>query len=269
MFETQAYLAAVNALIAEHALSLVELVPQNPFAKQLKDGIHRGVLAGTRGTRDSDWWLKQFNHADRLVQLNFVAIGFNELEEAPSLPREYWRAVRNPMVVRGIANKLPKAHRYILRTHGLTVRLRTARLVLTEWGLSETSMSSSPGQEERVSPAASSAKPHMTFMTELPHPEVNVPLDLVKVGNMTFLYYEHPKTIGVVAGMPSMFDYPQCVVVSDESNPLMIVRAETSAHGTMLCVVEPDGRRLNFGHFAVTDKRAFLLKATSIVASQR
>jgi hypothetical protein len=39
MFESQSYLAAINALLAEHDLGLVELVPENSFAKTLRDAI--------------------------------------------------------------------------------------------------------------------------------------------------------------------------------------------------------------------------------------
>jgi hypothetical protein len=261
MFETQAYLAAVNALLTEHDLSLIELVPENSFVRKLRDGIHQGFLAGARGRRDDDWWLRTFNHAERVVQLNFVAIGFNELRMPPMLPREHWRPVRNPMVVRGVEHKLPKARAYFQRAHGIDIQLRRSKLVILDWGLSEAGTAQTVG-------AAQAEAPDTMFMSELPHSSTSVPKHKVTVGTKTFLYYERPKTIGqIVGGGPGMFDYPQCAVIADGSTPLMIVRIEDSGFGSMLCVITPEGRRSNLGPFEITDARSFLLKVSEVVNS--
>ncbi len=128
MFASQAYQAALNALFAEHHLGYIELVPENSFAGELKDGILSALKVGDRTRFGTNYWIKSFNRAGRLVQLNFVAMGLNELGLRPMLPGEDWLPVRNPWVIRNIESKLSKATRYIERRHQQAVRIRDSRL---------------------------------------------------------------------------------------------------------------------------------------------
>lgn len=137
LFSSEAYSAALNALLAEHDLGYIELVPENPFAARLKDGMMSAFRAGTRLRFDEEWWVATFNNESRVVQLNFVVMGFNELGMRPMLAGEDWQPVGNPLVLRNIESKLDKAGRYIARRHGKVVRLRTSRLALKDWGLAD------------------------------------------------------------------------------------------------------------------------------------
>ena len=101
MFFNTSYSAALAALLAEHNLGYIELVPQNPFAKELKEGIISAFRAGDRTHFDQDWWVSTFNASSRSVQLNFVALGLNELGHRPIL-EGVWPRVRNPMVLNNI-----------------------------------------------------------------------------------------------------------------------------------------------------------------------
>ena len=136
LFASQAYLAARTAILAEHDLGYIELVPENPFAARLRDVIMSAFRAGTKIRFDKETWVAMFNHASRLVQLNFIAMGFNELRERPMLAGEDWQLVQNPMVIRNIESKLDKAARDIARRHGKMVRLRNSRLALKDFRLS-------------------------------------------------------------------------------------------------------------------------------------
>src|SRR5689334_14788178 len=96
LFTSQAYLAAVNALMAEHGLGLIELVPQNPFAAQLGSAVISVLRLGSRTPFDEDRWKGMFNREKRSTQLNIVAMALNHLGHSPMLPGESWRTVKNP-----------------------------------------------------------------------------------------------------------------------------------------------------------------------------
>lgn len=262
LFSSEAYSAALNALLAEHDLGYIELVPENPFAARLKDGMMSAFKADTRLRFDEDWWVTTFNKESRIVQLNFVVMGFNELEMRPMLAGEDWQPVRNPLVLRNIVSKLDKAGRYIARRHGKVVRLRTSKLALKDWGLADL-------PERTATNTASEASPSIHFMSELPHPEFNTPRDMIQSGRILFMYYENPRTIGeMTAGIEPFYKYPQvAVVVTEERQPVMIVRVEESAFGTsMLCSVEPNGKRSNFGSFSRTDRDTFIRKVAEVAS---
>ena len=86
--------AANNALLAEHELSLVELVPENPFARQLATNILRTLTP----LNDSDETLtREFNESTRMMQLVMVAHAFAHIKP-PSLEGESWHRVDDPFV---------------------------------------------------------------------------------------------------------------------------------------------------------------------------
>ena len=138
LFKSASYSAALAALLAEHDLGYIELVPQNPFAGELKEGIICAFRVGAReGNRfDRLWWINTFNSSSRLVQLNFVAFGFNELGRDPMLERA-WPRVQNPMVLNNIERKLGQAQRFLERRYGKCIKIRDSRLRLEKWGLAE------------------------------------------------------------------------------------------------------------------------------------
>lgn len=263
LFASQAYLAALNALLAEHDLGFIELVQENPFAAKLKEGVISAFRAGTRVRFEDDSWIARFNHSDRLLQLNFVAMGFNELGERPMLAGEDWQPVQNPMVIRNIEGKVDKANRYLHRRHGKVVRLRNSKLAITDWGIADLS--------DRPPPHSTGAhSPSVHFMSELPHPDFNKPVDVVPLGSLLLMYYENVRTIGqVTVGGPALFKFPQVAVVVDEpKQPHFIVRVEESAFGTaMLGVVHPSGSHSNYGPFSRTNRSAFIRKVGEVLSA--
>jgi hypothetical protein len=110
--------AANNALLAEHELSLVELVPENPFACQLATNILRTLTP----LNDSDETLtREFNESTRMVQLVMVAHALAYIKP-PSLEGESWHRVDDPFVadqvqyatINAFARRLRARHRVLI-----------------------------------------------------------------------------------------------------------------------------------------------------------
>jgi hypothetical protein len=262
LFASKAYLAAINALLAEHSLEWTELVPENPFALQLGNAVVSALRIGC-GTRfDQDHWINLFNHEKRPVQLNVVAMALNQLGHSPMLPGESWRVVANPFVIPNIEGKLESAARDILRQHGELIWLHDSRLRLENWGLADVREEDRPAQFE-------SGQPSLHFMAELPHPKHNRPLRIEQIGRLLVMYYEHPHTIGkITAGIEPPYKYPQVAVVSEGTRPRLIVRTEqTITGGLVLCAMDPSGRHSNFGSCSQMTSDAFIRKAAEIVAN--
>ena len=111
--------AANNALLAEHELSLVELVPENPFARQLATNILRTLTP----LNDSDETLtREFNESTRMMQLVMVAHALAHIKP-PSLEGESWHRVDDPFVadqvqyatINAFARRLRARHRVSIR----------------------------------------------------------------------------------------------------------------------------------------------------------
>ncbi len=92
--------AATNALLAEHYLSLIELVGENPFVEELKHGIVSAWHNSGFKNLSEDTVYEQFNQCTRFQQLNIIAMAFNENNINPSLNGEIWREVKNPALNR-------------------------------------------------------------------------------------------------------------------------------------------------------------------------
>jgi len=124
--------AAVNALLAEHLLSYVELTPQNPYARTLADAMLAATQSRAKGF-DAARFTDQFNAAPRFTQLNVVASGFQELGRTPQ--GTSWRRVRKPFSPLENAKKIEKAQHMLFFHHGIDVRIRSGSFKLTDWGL--------------------------------------------------------------------------------------------------------------------------------------
>jgi hypothetical protein len=108
----------MNALLAEHSLSLIELVKENPFALSLRDAIVSVYRHSQPREMTFDEIARSFNEEGRLVQLNIIAMAFNELVRSPTLHNAEWLPVANPFVVdaddkliRSVAEQLSKKHK--------------------------------------------------------------------------------------------------------------------------------------------------------------
>ena len=259
LFSSRSYLAALNALLAEHALSLIELVPENSFALRLREGIIAAGRVGSHTTFDQDAWIQGFNYESRIVQLNLVAFGLSELGMQPMLAGEYWRPVRNPFVLRNVEAKIPKATKYIRSAHGESISLRSSKLKITDWGVADLEEPKEPEQVHGV--------PNPAFMIELPDPESSAPDFVFSYGSHTVFYYESPQLIGeAAAGLLPPYRYPQVAVVAlGHEQPAYIVRIEESEFGSMLCIIYPSGMRANLGAFSRTRRDVFLRKIEEII----
>ena len=71
--------AAVNALMAEKTLSLIELVPQNSFALKLKNAAIDVIRLCWELATDDVARAREFDLQDRFVQLNLLAYAFTAL----------------------------------------------------------------------------------------------------------------------------------------------------------------------------------------------
>ncbi len=138
------FAAATNAILAEHLLFTVELVPQNPFAKFLMDQIISVCQAsgvGNTGAVAIDF----FNARSRFEQLNLIAMALAELDQVPMLGREVWVPVRNPFTaalnneghVRAVKARLKSAY-------GVDVEFRRGKFRIERWGLRDTARDSDP-----------------------------------------------------------------------------------------------------------------------------
>lgn len=152
LFSSQAYAAAFNALLAEHDLGYVELVRENPFAGELKDGIMSALRSGDRTPYDAQYWEKIFNSSSRILQLNFIVYGFNELHMKPMLPGEDWMPIRNPFAINNIEGKIEKASRLLARRHRKMFQLRRSKFSLQGWGLEDLSYQKRPDLTENNEP---------------------------------------------------------------------------------------------------------------------
>lgn len=259
-FKSASYSAALAALLAEHDLGYIQLVPQNPFARELKEGIIRAFRVGAReGHRfDRQWWIETFNGSSRLVQLNFVAFGFFEVGHVPML-QSAWPRVHNPMVLNKIESKLSQAQRYVERRCGKSIEIRDSLLRLEEWGLAD-------GPKDRNETRTDA--PALTFMATMPDSKVCTPITF-NSGDVVIAYYENPQTLGESVGAPPPFKYPQLAVVKAKGavDPHLVVRVEASGMGTpMLCSLDPSGQHRNMGAWSNTDRDSFVRKVAEIVS---
>ena len=126
--------AATNALLAEHSISLIELVGENPYVKDLKSGIVNAWRhSGFPNMKEEDIY-EQFNHCTRFQQLNILAMAFNELNHDPMLPGEFWQFVKNPFLpdlddehhLKSVAARLKSKH-------GVDIQIPEQRLNIYDW----------------------------------------------------------------------------------------------------------------------------------------
>jgi hypothetical protein len=132
-FSSTKFNAAINALLAEHLLSYIELRPQNPYAKTLADAIVSAARSRGPKTFDPAQFTHEFNAAPRFTQLNVIATGFQQLGKAPQ--GASWRRVRKPFAAPENPKKIEKAHDMLFFNNGIDVRIKRGSFKLMDWGL--------------------------------------------------------------------------------------------------------------------------------------
>jgi hypothetical protein len=133
LFPSTKFNAAINALLAEHLLSYVELASQNPYAKSLADAMLAAARSRAPKTFDAARFVEEFNAAPRFTQLNVIAAGFQELGRTPQ--GASWRRVRKPFSPLESSKKLEKAQHTLFFHNGIDVRIRSGSFKLMDWGL--------------------------------------------------------------------------------------------------------------------------------------
>ena len=126
--------AATNALLAEHYISLVELVGENPYVNELKSGVVKAWRhSGFPNMKEEDIY-EQFNHSTRFQQLNILAMACNELNQDPMLPGEFWQSVKNPFLPElDDKHHLKSVAARLKSKHGVDIQIPEVRLNLYEW----------------------------------------------------------------------------------------------------------------------------------------
>lgn len=134
--------AAINALLAEHLLSYVELTPQNPSAKALAEAMLNVSKSRAPKEFDAARFIEAFNAAPRFTQLNVIASGFQELGRTPQ--GASWRRVRKPFSPLENAKKIEKAQHMLFFNNGIDVRIRSGSFKLMDWGLCDLRLGTPP-----------------------------------------------------------------------------------------------------------------------------
>ena len=126
--------AATNALLAEHVLGYIEIVPENPFVGELKNAVVQVWRYSGFPNMTVDQVCDRFNSMTRFQQLNFLAMAFNELGHHPMLENESWRPVKNPLLggLDDPAN-IEAASIELLSKHGVEVRIPNEVLDIRTW----------------------------------------------------------------------------------------------------------------------------------------
>ena len=136
LFSSKQFGAAKNALLVEHQLRYIELVPQNPFTGELKDAVIR-VLRVSGFPRITEEDVRDhFNRSTRIAQLSLLAMALNELGHQPMLGNEFWHPVRNPFRVVDEAYLSAVTSR-LKYAHGIDISIRAKPLTMTDWGITD------------------------------------------------------------------------------------------------------------------------------------
>ena len=141
-FTSTKFNAAVNALLAEHLLSYVELSPQNPYAKTLANAMLAATKSRMPKGFDAAGFAEEFDSAPRFTQLNVIAAGFQELGRTPQ--GATWRRVRKPFSPLENPKKVEKAQHMLFFHNGIDVRIRSGSFKLMDWGLCDLRLGNPP-----------------------------------------------------------------------------------------------------------------------------
>lgn len=128
---------ATNALLAEHLLQFVELVPENTFAAELRDRVIV-VWRRVSGQEDlpPDRAAREFNSSQRIVQLNILAVALQSLKHTPMLRGEQWCKIRDPFKIPS-EQHIEAVRGRIAAKHGVRIELPKRSLQIVGWGISD------------------------------------------------------------------------------------------------------------------------------------
>lgn len=118
-----AFAGAYNAVLAEHALSVMSGGDAERVALQFAKTAMSGAPPGT----SPDYVLSRIERGGRVLQMNFFAMAMADCAMAPRLPRELWMQIANPFSALPDSDKLWAKVRMVetdmLRKHGVHIRV--------------------------------------------------------------------------------------------------------------------------------------------------
>ena len=220
--------AATNALLAEHILQHVELTPDNPFAKELRDKIVDVWRVSGFPNIEESMVVDSFNRRSRFVQLNIIAMAFNELGHDPMLPNEIWHSVSNPFVP-GLDNDahVQAVVKRIQSNHGIYLQIPSRRFQLKEWGLSKGDSPGDYAKNDHEDAAYTTVRPNGDLEKKgalLEHP-------MITGGGKDLRSYNFGKYKGVLVEAPDSFGpikygYVLIVFGKEDKEPVLFVTSE-------------------------------------------
>lgn len=133
---------ANNAHLAELLIPQLSADERRRVAEKV---IDMGVRA-FRG-RSAEFFVAHFNQANRVQQLNAIALALGELDMPPSIRGETWHWLTHPFAVPTDAKDLKVSAFHFLNRHGVAINVGTESIDLLTWisrGEAVTHASSSP-----------------------------------------------------------------------------------------------------------------------------
>lgn len=251
--------ASFNAVQAEITLSLIELVPENPFGRELRNEIVR-VIRTAIGSNESDRdCVERFNRAGRFEQLNIVANALWNLGRGPNLPNRVdpwgWYKVGNPVTVPSSDPRLlQQVYDLAKKEQGADITLPTKSLQIIDDYIVDlesfrprrSTLSNPQGQSP-----GTSERQHLELAPNMPDVIHKKPAATYIANGYMFLVAKDVSSIGEhVLGKKLPLQYPWAMIVLDISanKPVMFVTLEMGiADGAFLCVFHTSGMRSNLG----------------------
>jgi hypothetical protein len=119
--------AAVNVVLAEHALGLLQLNTNNPAAHKLGYQIVTILRKAQKGPANDAQTVERFNGMARMEQLGLVAQAMAELQQAPMLGDLSWAPFASSMRVPSI-RRIDAARTTVQNLHGISVAIPDRQL---------------------------------------------------------------------------------------------------------------------------------------------
>jgi len=253
-----------NALLAEHVLGHIELVPDNPVAKKLADALAEVWRNSgfpnitTKAVRDS------FNGHTRFEQLNLVAMAMDRIGIKPMLDGEHWRSVSNPfMPLSDNEDLIPYVAGQVRSKHGVSVRLGDTPLSIHEWGLADgpaPTPKREPRQPSVETPGLGIGGGDFQLAPSMPDITKNEPIAAFSAGQyFIMLVADVPTLVESRMGMKQPLQYKFVLAAVDMStrSPRAFITLEHGITDSMhLCAFDSKGTHLNYGDGARYSSRS-------------
>lgn len=204
--------SATNALLAEHVLRYIELVPENRTAQELKAEVLKVWRQSSAARVPDESIVKEFNDLPRTMQLNLLAKALASLGNLPmigGIGREIWTPVERPLSVMPKPAHIEAVAARLKSTYGTDVTIPDRRFRMYEWGVSD-------GEQESSAPAAALSSVHSPVVD-------GTPVRAYACGEYRAVLLKEPKGIG-----PAEYLFALLVYSHQGSRACLCVTAERS-----------------------------------------